>query len=122
MHKNPGQPELGQPRTLAEMLCHHLPRARYPQLEQYRIEFERVHGPTDLTKRYTSTWPLEQQNCLIRSDPKGYFDGLPLFFKAYMRGKMEIQARQGNLDDMPDPLLRLFVENQMILDYELRRC
>jgi hypothetical protein len=109
-----------QPETLAGMLCLHLDKTDFRQLEEYRIEFEAVYGPTNLTKRYTSTWPKAQQAWLIEHDTKAYFDGLPPFYKAYLRGKMELHARGGTLDDMPDSLLRLFVTKGMVLDHEKR--
>jgi hypothetical protein len=120
--KDVGQQHFDQPETLAEMLFVYLadPMKRR-ELEEYRVEFEAVHGPTDLTKRYTSTWPQAQQDWLIKNDTKRYFDGLPPFAKAYLRGKMEIAALDGKLDDMPDNLLRLFIERQMTLDHESRR-
>lgn len=117
----PASERSDEPETLAEMLFYHSPNpATRRQLEQYRIDFEAVHGQTDLTKRYTSTWQVAQQNWLLQHDPKRYFDGLPPFAKAYLRGKMEIEARKGKLDDMPDSLLRLFIQKQMVLDHETR--
>jgi hypothetical protein len=117
-----GQNKTTEPATLAEMIFHYSPNpATRQRLEKFRIEFEALHGPTDLTKRYTSTWPIEQQNWLIRHDPKRYFDGLPPFGKAYIRGKMQMRATKGNLDDTPDGLLRIFIEKAMILDHEERR-
>jgi hypothetical protein len=118
----PGQNKSDQPETLAEMLVLDAGNEQQRrQLEEYRIKFEAVHGPTDLTKRYTSTWPAEQQHWLMRNDIKRYFDGLPPFVKAFYRGQMEIQAREGNLDVMPDNWLRLFAKKQMILDHEKKR-
>jgi hypothetical protein len=111
-----------QPETLAEMIfhCSSNPETRR-RLEDCRIRFEAVHGPTDLTKRYTSTWPIAHQNWLMRHEPKRYFDGLPPFGKAYIRGMMENEASQGRLDDTPDGLLRVFIEKKMILDHEEKR-
>ena len=108
------------PQTLAEMLFPLCPPHKRSELEEFRIEFEAVHGPTDLTKRYTSTWPIEQQNWLVRNDIKRFFDGLPAFVKAYLKGKMELASRRGTLDNMPDRMLRLFVSGQMHLDHESR--
>jgi hypothetical protein len=116
------QRNASQPKTLAEMIFYRASTAEMRRgLEEYRIEFESLHGPTDLTKRYTSTWPAAQQDWLIEHDVKRYFDGLPPFGKAYLRGKMEIAAGKGNLDDMPDAMLRLFIQKQMILDHEQQR-
>jgi hypothetical protein len=90
------------------------------ELEEFRIQFEREHGPTDLTKRYTSTWPDAQQDWLVEYDAKRWFDGLPEFAKAYLRQKMQIAAQDGRLDNMPDSLLRIFVAKQMKLGHEVR--
>src|SRR6516162_3873399 len=111
-----------EPETLAEILLYYSPNPETRRrLEKYRLDFEAVHGPTDLTKRSTSTWPKAQQRWLIQHDVKRYFDGLPPFGKAYLREKMEVAARDGSLDDMPDVFLRLFTKKKMILDHERRR-
>lgn len=108
------------PETLAEALFPISDPAKRGELEDYRLRFEAVHGPTDLTRYYTSMWPRDRQNWLMDYDAKRWFDGLPLFAKAYLRGKMEMAAQEGNLDDMPDRFLRLYVTKQMNLDYEVR--
>lgn len=112
-------PRTEQPETLAEMLFHLSDPARRRELEEYRIEFEAIYGCTDLTRRYTSTWPEAEQDWLIEHDTRAYFNGLPPFAKAYVKGKMQIAAADGSLDDMPDCLLRLFVSGQMLLDHEI---
>jgi hypothetical protein len=107
-----------QPETLAEMLFYAPDAAQRKQLEEYRIKYEATYGPTDLTKRYTSTWPTEQQDWLITHDSKAYFNGLPPFVKAYLKGKMQIAAGKGKLDDMPDHMLHLYCSGGMHLDCE----
>lgn len=109
-----------QPETLAETLFYLSDPAKRKELEEYRIEFEAVNGPTNLTRRYTSTWPVEQQEWLIKNHVERYFDGLPLFAKAYLRGKMQMAAQDGKLDDMPDALLRLYVSGGMNLERKAR--
>jgi hypothetical protein len=106
------------PRTLAELLFPLCAPSKRSELEKYRTEFEAVHGATDLTKHYTSTWSVEKQNWLVRNDIKRYFDGLPPFVKAYLKGKMQLAARRGTLDSMPNRMLQLFVSGQMHLDHE----
>lgn len=115
-----GSPRSAEPETLAEMLFYLSDPSKRRELESFRIKFEAVHGPTDLTKRYTSTWPTQQQTWLIDRDVRRYFDGLPSFVKAYLRGKMQLAAQSGQLDDMPDNLLTLFVSGRMKLDHEVR--
>lgn len=102
-----------EPKTLAEMLFPLLDPAEHRELEEFRIKFEEVHGPTDLTLRYTSTWPEFQQDWLIKHQTKQYFDGLPPFAKAFLHGKMKLAAQSGTLDNMPDNFLRLFVSGGM---------
>jgi len=109
-----------QPRTLAEMLFYLSDPDKRKELEQYRVDYEAEFGETDLTKRYTSTWPAEQQKWLMEHDMRRYFDGLPPFVKAYFKGKMQLAAREGRLDDKPDALLKLYVSGQMLLDGETR--
>jgi hypothetical protein len=109
------------PETLAEMLFFLPDPAKRRELESYRLKFEVVHGPTDLGRRYTSTWPKAHQDWLIDHDAKRWFDGLPPFAKGYLRGKMEIAASRGTLDNMPDNLLRLYTAKLMKLDHEADR-
>ncbi len=116
-----GSPKPNVPETLAELLFYLPDLDNRRELEKYRIDYEAVHGRTSLTKRYTSTWPVAQQEWLIRHDPKRYFDGLPPFAKAYIKGKMQIAASDGSLDNSPDHLLKLFVSGQMRLDCEPRQ-
>jgi hypothetical protein len=107
--------------TLTEKIFYYSANPKIRRLlEQFRINFEALHGPTDLTKRYTSTWPRAHQNWLIDHDAKQWFDGLPPFGKAYVRRIMEIEAGTGKLDDMPDGLIRLFIRGEMSLDHEHR--
>lgn len=120
--RNKQHDDSDKPETLAEMLFfRHGDPKRRRELEEFRLEYEALHGPTDLTRRYTSTWPTEQQNWLLKHDAKSYFDGLPPFAKEYTRSRMVIAARKGNLDDMPNSLLRLFIQKQMVLDHEKDR-
>ena len=102
-----------KPETLAEILVYLSDTAKRRELEEFRIEYEALNGPTDLTRRYTSIWPEAQRDWLIRHDVKAYFDGLPPFAKAYFRGKMQLAARDGKLDDMPDNFLQLYVSGGM---------
>jgi len=106
--------------TLAETLFYFSDRAMRDQLEEYRTQFESIYGATDLTKRYTSTWPQEQQDWLLEHEPKRYFEGLPPFVKAFIKAKMQAAARTGNLDDMPTGLQRLYVSGQMAVDARSR--
>ena len=83
------------------------------ELETFLTKYERLHGPVDLTKRYTSTLPTEQQIWLRQHYPQRYFDGLPEFFKAFLRTKMRAAQQTGKLDDMPDEYVALYLSGQM---------
>jgi hypothetical protein len=102
-----------KPETLAEIFFYLSDPAKRRELEEFRKEYEAVNGPTDLTKRFTSTWPEPQQDWLLEHDSKRWFDGLPPFAQAYLRGKVQITAREGRLDDLDDELVRLYVSGQM---------
>src|SRR2546423_1802768 len=114
--------ETARSTSLAEMLFPHygIDWIAGRELEQYRQEYETAFGPTDLTRRYTSTWPKDQQQWLVRHEPKAWFDGLPPFAKAYMRGKLDLAASRGGVDYVPDYLIRLYVSKEMRLDSESR--
>ena len=99
--------------TLGDMLFPLSDPLARRQLEEFRLRYEAEHGPTDLTKRYTSTWPPEHRDWLSRHEPKLFFDGLPPFAKAFIKAKMQGAANSGMLDDMPDQYLKLFFSGQM---------
>jgi hypothetical protein len=107
--------------TLGDMLFPLSDPAARRQLEEFRLQYEAEHGPTDLTKRYTSTWPAEQRDWLARQEPKQFFDGLPPFAKAFVKAKMQGAAECGMLDDMPDQYLKLFLHGEMQLGGPRRR-
>jgi len=100
-------------RTLAELLFPTYAKELYPVLEQFRIKFEAEFGETDLTRKWTSTLPADEQNWLIKYHTKRYWDGLPPFLQAYMKERFHTAKRNGRLDDMPDTLLRLYLTQQM---------
>jgi hypothetical protein len=95
--------------SISNALCEMPTEQLQVELEEYRIAFEKIHGETDLTLRYTSTWPREQQIWLMQHDFKRYLSGLPAFVQAYLHGKMELAASRGELDNMPDNALALFL-------------
>jgi len=100
--------------TLADFLVPLSGAESRTELERFRVEYEAAHGPTDLLKRYTSTWPLEQQQWLAEHEPRKWFDGLPPFAKAYFLGKIKAAAQTGKLDDVPDHFLRLFIKGELL--------
>ena len=100
-------------RTVAETLFYLEDPKRRLELEQFRIDYEKKHGPTDLTKRYTCTWPAEGQEILREQDPKAYFEGFPDFVKAYIKRFAEKRKEIGVLDETPDDLLELLIRGQV---------
>lgn len=103
-------------KTLAALLFPVSDPEAQREIDTFRIEYEQAHGATDLRLRYTSVWPKEQQKWLIENDPQRYFEGLPPFAKAWIKGKFIAAGQAGNLDDMPDEFLELFLKNKMRLD------
>jgi hypothetical protein len=70
-----------QPETLAETLFYLSDPSRRQELERFRVKYEKLNGSTDLTKRYTSTWPKAEQDWIFEHHTKEWFDGLPRFAK-----------------------------------------
>lgn len=84
------------------------------ELEAYRVKWELVnHRKVDLTRSYVSMWPTYASEWLLVHDTQRYFDGLPEFVQDYMRGKMELAARSGQLDNMGDRFLQLYLSGGM---------
>lgn len=86
-------------------------RETLAQLHAFRIEFERVHGPTP-DREYASQLPTSVQMRLWRDDPKQYFSRLPPFAAAFYERACLLHARSGSLDDVPSPFIALFVEGK----------
>jgi hypothetical protein len=99
--------------TFAEALYYFTNPELRLELERFRKQYELIHGQTDLTLRYTSTWPRSQQEWLIENDMRRYFEGLPPFVQAYFKSKLTLAARLGNLDDMPSHLVSLYLSGNM---------
>lgn len=83
------------------------------ELEAFRIEWEKANGATDLTRRYTSTWPPAEQDSLFARFPEKYFDGLPPFAKAWIIAKVDSLAACGRLDDVPQQFLQLLIQGHL---------
>ena len=109
------------PETVADIFLYQPTPQRRREFEEYRVEWERVNGPTDLTRFYTCMWPKEQQELLWKIDPKAYFNGLPPFLKDYIRGKLRLVAADGRLDDKPDIYVRMFLSGELGRDTDPHR-
>jgi hypothetical protein len=62
--------------------------------ELFRHQYESQHGPTDLSVRYTSTWPSDQQQWLFLHEPQRWLDGLPDYVKAFIKQEIEAAHRR----------------------------
>jgi hypothetical protein len=101
--------------TLADLLLYLPDTKSREELEGYRLAYEATHGPTDLTRRYTSTWPVELQLWLVDNHAKQYLAGLPSFARAYLISKMEGAAREGRLDEVGEGYFREFLMRRLML-------
>lgn len=104
--------ECGPYRTVADVLFWMEDAARREELEAFRIKFEERHGPTDLTKRYTSTWPIEQQRLLATVDPLRYFNGLPRFVQGYLNQLISMTQEELGLDALSSELLAYVAQSR----------
>ncbi len=89
------RPRAASRRTLSDTLCV-LPNEHQRQdLEVFRVHFESEHGATDLTKRYTSTWPTSVQQWMYEQQPQRWYDGLPPFVKVFLKDKVVHLVQEG---------------------------
>lgn len=94
-------------KTLAGLLMPQFSLESHQELEEFRIEYEAEHGPTDLTKVYTPQLPDEVREWLISNDPERYMDGMPPFGRAYLVMKFKSMVRTKTLDDLEPAIIRL---------------
>ena len=107
-------PKASSPRrhTLSDVVCNFRSKALQLDLENFRIEYEKTNGPTDLTKRYSSTLPSEMQEWLLSEYPERYWDGLPQFAQAFFMERLRNAANLGELDTLPSHLLRMYISKR----------
>ena len=108
------------PTSISNCLFHTDDEETQAELEEFRISYERRHGQTDLTRRYTSTWPENERLWLAKMHPAEYFNGLPPFVKAFLKQKMENSLQQGTGDNLPNSMIKLYMSGKMELDHEDR--
>lgn len=84
----------------------------HKRLDAFRREWERLHGPTDLERTYTTQLPRTKQDHMLREAPDAYFAGWPDFAIAFFEGLLKRALRDGWLDAAPDAFLRVFVKNR----------
>ena len=92
-----GQPK-SRSRTVAELLCYFPDHNQRQELEVFRAHHEIAHGPTDMTRRYTSTFPTHLQQWLFENQPQRWFDGLPDFVQAFLTDKIAAMLKDGQID------------------------
>ena len=95
-------------KTISEILVRGSPAERLARIEKYRLEWEKLHGPTDLTRHYVTMWPAEDQIALHTADPEAYFNAMPPFLQDMLRGIVKNLASEGRLDDLSNSTLRLY--------------
>jgi hypothetical protein len=122
-HQNPTPDEKNEahnaapPFMIAELLH---PRLRdegdfdqIRELEAYRLRWEKVHGKVDLTKRYATLLSADEQDALFELEPKRYWDALPPMIQDFYFGKIQIAAKTGQLDNLPDEYIKLYMSGQL---------
>lgn len=83
------------------------------ELEDYRLEFELLHGPTSVTDSYTSSLSASEQSHLLRNEPGAYWNGLPPYVRSFLRERIEGSAREGNLDSLSDAWIRAYISGHL---------
>jgi hypothetical protein len=90
------------PSSISCLLFPGLTAETYADMEVHRTRWERKHGPTDLTRYYTSRWPAAEADQLCEINPKEYFLGLPPFVQDYLREKSRsLQSWANERNDFP---------------------
>ena len=113
MSSAPGNTPKPPIQTITRLLvCDHVTPSEEMKLEAARVEYEKLHGPTDLTKYYTSMRPMEEQAWLIDNHPQVWFKGLPPFLQHFFTKGLETRANRGDLDDVSPGLIKLWFEQK----------
>ncbi len=102
-----------QPQTIADFLFSMPTLKGKIELENFRKIYEAQHGPTDLTRRYTSTWNRRDQDALLKIDPMAYFNGLPDFVQRFIQKKLQTAAAAGQLDNCSSDQIAIYIKQSM---------
>ena len=94
--------------SVADLFMHLSSSAARMKLEQFRVTWEKQHGPTDLRIHYTCMWEPSKRTWLFTHYPKLYFDGLPPFLQDYIHTMLTEADQHGNLAEMPETLTSLY--------------
>ncbi len=86
--------------TITELLCYLPTPDQRAELDQFRIKFETEHGPTDLTKNYTTRWPQDQQRWLLAHSAEtreAWLRGAPDFVREYFKQVVNAALDRGEI-------------------------
>ncbi len=98
--------------NVTKLLINYDDPVRDKLLDDHRKKYETIHGPTDLTKNYTTMWPFEKQEWLIKNEPQRYVDGMPPFAKDLAIRQAEALAKKGALDTAPSAFIQLLIQEK----------
>lgn len=82
-------------------------------LEQFRVDYERRFGPTDVGRIYTSMLPKERREWLFEHFPEHYWNGLPPYAQAFLIRRIKSAASDGKLDLVSDSFLSLYSQGKL---------
>ncbi len=81
-------------------------------LHEFRLGYERLYGPTDRARPYSSQLRTSQQEKLLAQYPVQYVQNLPPFVKVYLKRNLQRLAASGNLDAVDEHTLFAYVTLQ----------
>jgi hypothetical protein len=80
------------------------------RIHEFRLEFELLNGPTDVTQPFVSTQSPLIQDKRYREDPAKFVASLPPFVISFLETECRSAVAEGRLDDFPDRIVALFVQ------------
>jgi hypothetical protein len=81
------------------------------QIHEFRLEYELVNGPTDVSLPFGSTQAPLIQDKRYRQDAAKFIASLPPFIIAFYEEECQRAVAEGRLDDISDRILRVFMAN-----------
>lgn len=86
--------------------------AIHRRVHEFRLEFEKLYGRTDLSIPWSSSLSTIAQNALYRRDPNQYYMLCPPFLIAYYEMVCAEALREGNFEDCGHRLVQVIVKNK----------
>lgn len=80
-------------------------------LTSYRLAYEAEHGSTP-DRVYVTQLSRSLQEAIYKESANFFFRNLPPFAQKFFAERCRQHARLGNLDDMGNPFVELFVRNR----------